>query len=147
MTDLDPSLEQRLADLSDVDWAALTARVRPPSSAAQLKEIAGRVLTGQQLDAFVSVADPKKFAAENGDVDESRVMGHLTAMFGAVPDGGPQYQDFGQHRPPPPQPGPGDRGKAEAAKRFGVGQNGEAPSARGGGGAAEAAKRFGKREG
>jgi hypothetical protein len=28
---LDPAVEQQLADLSDEDWHALMARVRPPS--------------------------------------------------------------------------------------------------------------------
>src|ERR1700681_2700055 len=83
MSTLDPVTEQRLADMSDADWAALSARVRPPSSSAQLKEIAGKVLSGDQLNSFVSVADPKAFAGDNGDIDESRVMGHLTALFGA----------------------------------------------------------------
>jgi hypothetical protein len=144
MPDLDPSLEQRLADLSDVDWAALTARVRPPSSAAQLRDIAGKVITGDQLDAFVSVANLKALATENGDIDEDKVNRALTGMFGITPETSPPHQDFGQHRPPPPMPGPGDRGRAEAAKRFG-GQSG-APSGRGAGGHAEAERRFGKRD-
>jgi hypothetical protein len=145
MSDLDPVFEQRLADLSDADWQALTARVRPPTSAAQLKEVAGKVISGEQLDAFVQVANLKAFANENGDIDETRVMGVLTGMFGVVPDGGPQHSDFGQNRPPPPQPGPGERGAAEAAKRFG-GQQTTQSAGRGAGGAAEAAKRFGPKE-
>jgi hypothetical protein len=141
MPDLDPNLEQRLADLSDVDWSALTARVRPPSSAAQLKDIAGKVIEGDKLDAFVNVANLKALADENGDISEDKVMGALTGMFGVVPDGGPRHEDFGQHRPSPPQPGPGERGAAEAAKRFG-GQHAPPTSGRGAAGAAEAAKRF-----
>jgi hypothetical protein len=145
MPDIEPSLEQRLADLSDVDWAALTARVRPPSSAAQLKEIAGKLISGDKLDAFVKVANLKALADENGDISEDKVAGALTGMFGAVPDGGPQHHDFGQHRPPPPQPGPGDRGKAEAAKRFGT-NDATSPATARNGGALEAEKRFGKKE-
>jgi hypothetical protein len=146
MSDFDPVLEQKLADLSDVDWQALTARVRPPTSTQQLKEIAGRVIDGDKLDAFVKVANLKAFADENGDINEERVMGALTGMFGVVPDGGPQHHDFGQNRPRPPQPGPGERGAAEAARRFG-GQQANTPSTgRGAGGAAEAAKRFGPKE-
>lgn len=49
MGDLDPAVEQQLADLSDSDWSALQARVRPPSSAAQLRDIAGKILQGEQL--------------------------------------------------------------------------------------------------
>lgn len=145
MSDFDPVLEQRLADLSDVDWAALTARVRPPSSTQQLREIAGKVLSGPQLDAFVDVANLKAFADDNGDIQEDRVMGALTGMFGITADGGPQHQDFGQHRPAPPHPFPGERGAAEAARRFGGNQPNTQPT-RGRAGAAEAARRFGTQE-
>jgi len=141
---LDPSFEQRLADLSDVDWAALTARVRPPTATAQLKEIAGQFLSGDKLDAFVKVANLKALADENGDISEDKVAGALTGMFGAVPDGGPTHQDFGQYRPAPPQPGPGERGAAEAAKRFSTNRT-PPPTARNAG-ALEAEKRFGKKE-
>jgi hypothetical protein len=144
MPDLEPAVEQTLAELSDADWAALTARVRPPSSAAQLKEIAGRVLSGPQLDAFVSVANLKAVAGENGDIDETKVMGVLTGMFGVADDSGPAHQDFGQYRQPPPMPGPGDRGRAEAAKRFGAA--GGAEGTQGRGGRDEAERRFGKRQ-
>jgi hypothetical protein len=119
MPDLEPAVEQKLADMDDADFSALIARVRPPSSAAQLRDIAGKVITGDQLEAFVSVANLKAFATENGDIDEGKVMGALTGMFGITPESSPHHQDFGQHRPPPPMPGPGDRGKAEAQKRFG----------------------------
>jgi hypothetical protein len=146
MSDFDPVLEQKLADLSDVDWQALTARVRPPTSTQQLKEIAGRVIDGDKLDAFVKVANLKAFADENGDINEERVMGALTGMFGVVPDGGPPHQDFGQNTPRPPQPGPGERGAAEAARRFGGQQPNTPRTGRGAGGAAEAAKRFGPKE-
>jgi hypothetical protein len=145
MPDFDPVLEQKLADLSDVDWAALTARVRPPSSSAQLREIAGKVITGDQLEAFVNVANVKALAGSNGDIDEAKVMGALTGMFGVSPETSPPHENFGQYSPPPPMPGPGDCGRAEAAKRFGA--NGEnVQGARGGGGRAEAERRFGRRK-
>jgi hypothetical protein len=100
--DFDPVFEQRLADLSDVDWQALTERVRPPTSAAQLREIAGKVISGDKLDAFVKVADPKAFASENGDIDPTKVQQYVGTMFG---------QQNGA---------PGDAGRAAAAKRFGT---------------------------
>jgi hypothetical protein len=145
MQDLEPAVEQKLAELSDDDWAALTARVRPPSSAAQLKQIAGKVITGDQLEAFVSVANLKALAAENGDIDENKVVKALTTMFGIADDSGPTHQDFGQHRTPPPTPGPGDRGRAEAAKRFGPTSE-HVQGTRGSGGRAEAERRFAKRQ-
>jgi hypothetical protein len=143
MSDLDPALEQKLADLSDVDWAALTARVRPPSSAAQLREIAGTVIDGDKLDAFVHVANVKAFATENGDLDEAKVLSALNGMFGAAPPTGPSHHDFGQYRPGPPVPGPGQRGAAEAAKRFGTDAPQYITNGHGAGGAAEAQRRFG----
>jgi hypothetical protein len=130
--DLDPTAEQRLADMSDADFAALTARVRPPTSARQLKDIASKFISGSQLDAFVKVVDPKVFANETGDVDEGRVAGHLTALLGAGSS--------------PASPGAG--GRAEAAKRFGTAAGGDSvPAARGASGRAEAERRYGKRGG
>ena len=32
MAELDPTVEQQLADMSDEDWHALTVRVRPPKT-------------------------------------------------------------------------------------------------------------------
>jgi hypothetical protein len=145
MPDLEPAIEQRLADLSDTDWAALTARVRPPSSAAQLKEIAGKHITGDRLEAFVSVANLKALAAENGDIDETKVVRALSTLFGVPADSGPTHADFGQGRPPAPI-GPGDRGRAEAARRFGPTSADAHPSARGAAGRAEAQRRFGRKE-
>ena len=144
MTDLDPVFEQRLADLSDVDWQALSARVRPPTSVQQLREIAGKVIDGDQLEAFVNLADPKKFATENGDIDETRVMGALTGIFGVVTKPGLSHQQSGQFSADLPMPSPGERGAAEAAKRFGGNGPQHAPNRPGAAGAAEAAKRFGK---
>jgi hypothetical protein len=146
MADLDPAVEQQLADMSDHDWRALSARVRPPTSTQQLREIAGKVLDGAALDSFVAVADPKKFAAENGDIDEEKVMGHMTAIFAA---GQPQQRrDWGQGSPaggPPKQPG--DDARSELRKRFGVGSTDAEPSKQGirhGADArAELAKRYG----
>jgi hypothetical protein len=139
--DFDPVFEQRLADLSDVDWQALTERVRPPTSAAQLREIAGKVISGDQLDAFVKVADPKAFATENGDIDPTKVQQYVGTMFGSGP----------------PPPSAGAAGKAEAEKRFGGKRPEPAPAAvasvhagrpvqQPGAVQAEIEKRFGKKQ-
>jgi hypothetical protein len=142
----DPVFEQKLADLSDVDWQALTERVRPPTSAAQLREIAGKVISGDKLEAFVKVADPKAFASENGDIDPAKVQQSIGTLFGTVPDTGPRHQNFGQHTPPPPLPGPGARGAAEAARRFGGQGNTPVTTSRGASGRDEAERRFGKKD-
>lgn len=125
MAELDPEIEQTLADMSDQDWRALSARVRPPTSREQFKSVAAKLLQNEdQLNSFLSVANPKACVSENGDVDEAKLTGHLTTLFGASE---PQ-------QPPPATPrqwgqtsvagGPskraGDDGRAALAKRRGV---------------------------
>jgi hypothetical protein len=66
------------------------------------------------LDAFVSAANPKAFAAENGDVSEERVMGHLTALY-ATNAATPNY---GQGSGKPPGVKAGDNARAALAKRH-----------------------------
>lgn len=149
MAELDPAVEEQLAQLSDDDWRSLSARVRPPTSSQQLREIAGKVLEGAALDSFVAVADPRKFAGANGDVDETKVMGALTGLFTS----GQQQQqpDHGQGSAPGgPTVRVGDRARAEIAKRYGV-ENGSAPGLAAGirpGAAARAelAKRYGRQK-
>jgi hypothetical protein len=145
MVDLDPAVEQTLAELSDQDWRSLSARVRPPTSTQQLREIAGKVLDGDALDSFVAVADPKKFAGENGDVDETKVMGALTGLFAGGQQ--PQHRNWGQGTGQPAGGPRGESARAALAKRFGVkpadhpGPGSQA--AHGSSGKAELAKRYG----
>lgn len=145
MVDLPPEVEQQLAGLSEGDWAALTAKVRAPDAAEQFKAVAGQVVSGERLDALARAVDLSKFTGSDGQIDESKVMGHLTAMFG-VRDDPPNY---GQHSGAHVGAGsrPGDAGRAAAAKRFGTGGNSAPaigqPATRGAGGAAEAQRRFG----
>ena len=120
--DLDPKTEQTLADMSDEDWSALAARVRPPTSSEQLKTVAAKVISDpDQLNAFMSVANAKAFAGENGDIDEDKVMGHLTALFAAGQQQ-PGPRQWGQGSAPG---GPGARagegGRRALAARHGVG--------------------------
>lgn len=148
MAELDPAVEQQLADMYDDDWHALSARVRPPSSTAQLKAAAAQVLSGEQLDAFVAAANVSAFTDENGDVDEEKVAGHLTAIFGGTQENHSGAQNFGQYSGGPrPGSAPGDGGRAEAQRRFGGTDNTPpaTPASRGAGGRAEAERRFGKR--
>ena len=92
MPDFDPVLEQKLADLSDEDWSALTARVRPPTSAAQLRDVAGKLIGGDALEAFIAVANLKALSAANGDIDETKVVRALSTMFGVPADSGPTHR-------------------------------------------------------
>lgn len=53
MVELDPQLEQQLSELSDDDWRALSARVRPPTSTEQFKNVAAKVIADEgQLNAL-----------------------------------------------------------------------------------------------
>jgi hypothetical protein len=149
MAELDPQVEQQLADLSDQDFRALVARTRPPTSTQQLREIASKVLDGDALDSFIAVADPKKFAAENGDVDETKVMGALTGLFAAGQQ--PQQQNWGQGTGQPAGGRRGDNARAELQKRFGGGADKSEPKAnshipRGRSAREELAKRYGDRK-
>lgn len=113
--DLDPQTEQALADMSTEDWAALTARVRPPTSSEQLQSIAAKHIAPDQLNTFMAIADPKKFASANGDIDEDKVMGHLTAFFGPQ-----QASNWEQHSGSMPGVRAGETARAALEKRHGV---------------------------
>lgn len=102
--------------------AAAEADWRPKYQASQLKSAASQVIKGEQLDSFLAITDPSKFADQNGEIDEEKVIGHLTALFG----GGQQQQqsrqqpNYGQYSGGSGQfTRPGDAGKAAAEKRFG----------------------------
>jgi hypothetical protein len=146
MGNLPADIEQQLASMSEGDFNAFIARVRAPDTTEQLRTALAKHISGDQLEAVLKVANTAAFVDEHGAVDESKVSQSLSGMFGVVPDGGPPHQDFGQNTPRPPQPGPGERGAAEAARRFGGQQPNTPRTGRGAGGAAEAAKRFGPKE-
>jgi hypothetical protein len=130
--------------MSEGDFSAFVARVRAPDTTEQLRTALSRHISGDQLEAVLKVANTAAFVDEHGAVDETKVADSLGGLFGI--NTGPTPMDFGQNRPPPPQPGPGERGAAEAARRFG-GQHAPAhTSGRGAAGAAEAAKRFPRKD-
>lgn len=102
--------------------SAAEAELRPKFQTAQLKSVAAQVITdSDQLASFMAVTDPGKFAGDDGEIDEAKVMGHLTALFGARQAAAPA-RNWGQtsagHAGPAPEPGSG--GKAEAQRRFGT---------------------------
>jgi hypothetical protein len=123
MAKLDPAFEQQLAELSDDDWRSLTARVRPPTSSGQLREMAGKVLNADQLETFMSAVNPRAFVGENGDVDEARLAGHLTTLFGIEkpPQETSQPHQWGQHSVAGgPSKRVGDDARAALEKRHSV---------------------------
>ncbi|WP_044109830.1 hypothetical protein [Mycobacterium canetti] len=108
--------------------AAADAEWRPKYQRSELRGIASQVLKGDQLKAWLDGMNPAAFTDENGEIDEEKVMGHLTAAFGAGGQQG-QQQATGQRQPSWGQHSggagggplrPGEAGRAEAAKRFGA---------------------------
>ena len=144
MPDLPPEAEAQLAALGASGWDALEARYRRPDAGEALRTAASEHLSGDRLDAFCAIAKVSNYVDKTGEVDQDKLSADLRILFDLPPaPAGPRWQNFGQHQPPPPMPGPGDAGRWEARKRFGG--NGAAPVAgRGSAGAAEAQKRFGK---
>lgn len=97
--------------------AAAEATWRPKYQAAQLKSIAAQVLTdSEKLKSFMSITDPALFAGEDGEIDESKVTGHLTALLG---QGGkpPEPPQWGQTSGYVPGQSAKDAGIAEARRR------------------------------
>lgn len=144
---LDPAVEQQLADMSDQDWRSLSARVRPPTSSEQLTNVAAQHLSPEHLSTFMAIADPKKLADEHGNVDPAKVQ-QASTLFG--PRKPQQQRQWGQHSG---SGGPGkqlgDDGRAALEKRHGVKSSTDAPAAgaqipAGQEGRAELAKRYGR---
>lgn len=113
MVDLPPDIEQKLADMTDGEWAALQARVRAPDTTEQFREIVKSVVP-QHADELMKWADVSKFVGEDGAVDDTRLRSALGVLFG---NGQPQSFEWGQHGSSPPGPAPGDNGRAEAQRR------------------------------
>jgi hypothetical protein len=128
MAELDPAFEQQLADLSDDDWRSLSARVRPPTSSEQLKAIAAKHISEDQLPTFMAIANVKAFADENGNIDEAKVQHHASTLFGA---GEPaQPRNWGQGSAPGgPNKQPGDDARTTLRKRHGVKSSTDQPAA------------------
>lgn len=107
---LSPELEQQLADLSDTEWSALSARVRAPDGVEGLRAAASQHLSGPQLDAFIAATDVSKFAGDNGQIDAEKVGRHLTAL-GISPAPG-SHSEWGRRD--------GASGREAAAERHGL---------------------------
>jgi hypothetical protein len=102
--------------------AEAEAEFLPQIRAAKVQSIASTIVNGDKLAAFMEIVDPSKLLGDDGQVDETKVMGYLTAMYGTEQpqQRQPQWQNFGQYSPPPPPQKPGAGGAAEAQKRFGA---------------------------
>lgn len=112
MPDITPEVEAQLAQLTDAQWSALSARVRAPDSTEALRAAAAQRLAGAQLDSFVQCADVSKFAGANGEIDAQKVERHLTALYGATQASADQRSEWGRRD--------GASGREAAAERHGV---------------------------
>jgi hypothetical protein len=110
---------------------AAESALRPKLHDAQFRAIAGPVLKERDaLDAVMAITDPAKFLGADGDVDEEKVMGHLTALSAVFTGGQGQGQPGNGQQPPAwgqnsggagtPPARPGEAGRAAIAKRHGV---------------------------
>lgn len=115
MVDLPADVEQQLRDLPDTEWSALQARVRPPDTAERFREIAASVIPSDQLDSFMTVANPAAFATD-GQIDEARVRDHLGRLFGSQ-----EPRQWGQSTGHPSgDQRPGDTARRALERRHGA---------------------------
>ena len=147
MGDLPADIEQQLSSMTARDFSAFVARVRAPDSEEQIRTVASKAIQGDQLNAFMAIADPAKFIGDDGTVDAGRVNSYIGTLFGRTPSATPS----------PAGKRAGEGGAAEAARRFGAKQP-EPPTApvagvhaghtvqAPGGVQAELERRYGKRD-
>lgn len=96
----------------------------------QLKSAASQVLSGAQLDAFMSVADAKRLADADGNIDADKVSAGLRTLYGITET--PQApRQWGQHSGQPPGRLPGADARDALARRHGVKNETAAPGAAG----------------
>lgn len=119
--------ERALKDAADKAAEAARAEAEakwgPKYLASELKSAASLVIKDKDdLASFMAFADPSKFTNEAGEIDEEKVMGHLTALYlGRESRQQRQTPQWGQHSAsgqPPKRPG--DDGRAALEKRHGV---------------------------
>lgn len=86
----------------------------------KLKALVGQVIPGDQADNFVQYARMDAFTDEAGEIDQDKVMGHLTAISFArrPPRQAPNWGQGSAAGGPPHIPGDGAR--AALKKRHGV---------------------------
>jgi hypothetical protein len=149
MAEISPEIQAQLAGLSENDWAALTAKVRAPDTSEQLRAEVAKQLGGDtdRAAAFAAVARLDQFTVD-GKIDTAKVVAAVTGVFGSQQQQSPAR--YGQGSGNVGGPRPGDGGRAELAKRFGV-QHDQSPigqpAAKGQAGRDAADRRFGTAEG
>jgi hypothetical protein len=98
----------------------------------QLIAAASQVLSGDQLSAFMAVADAKRFAGDDGTIDAEKVSGHLRTLFHVDEQPPRQSQqsqrNWGQSTGQPAGQQAGDAGRDALKKRHGVGKATDQPA-------------------
>jgi hypothetical protein len=115
MIELPPEIEQQLADLSDAEFSALTARLRAPDIGEQFREVAKSIVPPHALATYLEIANPAAFVGADGLFDEAAARESLGVLFGSSTGSG--YRQWGQHGSTPSTTQPGDGGRA-AAQRY-----------------------------
>jgi hypothetical protein len=92
----------------------------------KLRTVAGKVLSGDALDSFVTYAPLDAYTTEAGDIDEEKVMGHLTALQASRMA---QPRNWGQSTGSPAGDAPGETGRDALKRRWGVGADHDQPQA------------------
>jgi hypothetical protein len=114
MADISPDIERQLAEMTDAEFSALTARVRAPDTMEQFRDIAKIFVPEHVLNDFMEFANPVAFVGPDGQVNEAKVRGHLSTLFGSSL---PQSREWGQHHATPVGYQAGDEGRASARRR------------------------------
>jgi hypothetical protein len=114
----DKALKEAVEKAQEEAKSAVESQWKPKYQAAQLRGIASGVITDKdQLNSFLAITDPAKFVGDDGEIDEQKVMGHLTAIFVSKT---PPPRQWGQHSGNQPPERAGAAGRAALEKRHGV---------------------------
>ncbi|WP_433568052.1 hypothetical protein ACQP1O_43190 (plasmid) [Nocardia sp. CA-151230] len=123
------ALKQAKQEAADAATAEAQSQFLPRIQALQVKAAASSILSGDQLKTFCDIVNPAALLGADGEVDESKVMGALTAMYpGQANPTQPQantqrWQNAGQHSAPPPRGNTAvDQANQQLEKRFGIKQ-------------------------
>lgn len=81
MPELSPETEEELRNMTEADWAALIARVRPPDLTEEYREIAASVLTPDAFDWCMQYAKIDAFVTDDGHIDADRLRKALRKAF------------------------------------------------------------------
>lgn len=92
----------------------------------QLKSVASQMLSGGQLAAFLAVADAKRLAGEDGNIDATNVSTDLRTLYG-ISEAPQQPHQWGQYSGQPPGRLAGADARQALERRHGVKRDNPAP--------------------